>query len=74
MRSRLGAYARRCCVRPESRASDEHGAMTDAYEPQPDDHFTFGLWTVGNRGRDTFGGRAVHRSVRDSSAPNLVTA
>ena len=25
------------------------------YEPQPDDHFTFGLWTVGNRGRDPFG-------------------
>ncbi len=30
-------------------------AMTDVYEPQPEDHFTFGLWTVGNRGRDTFG-------------------
>ena len=29
--------------------------MTDAYEPQPGDHFTFGLWTVGNRGRDPFG-------------------
>jgi xylose isomerase len=29
--------------------------MTDAYQPQPDDHFTFGLWTVGNRGRDPFG-------------------
>jgi len=29
--------------------------MTDVYEPQPEDHFTFGLWTVGNRGRDTFG-------------------
>ncbi len=28
--------------------------MTE-YEPQPDDHFTFGLWTVGNRGRDPFG-------------------
>ena len=26
-----------------------------ALAPQPDDHFTFGLWTVGNRGRDTFG-------------------
>lgn len=23
--------------------------------PTPDDHFTFGLWTVGNRGRDPFG-------------------
>jgi xylose isomerase len=24
-------------------------------QPRPDDHFTFGLWTVGNRGRDPFG-------------------
>jgi xylose isomerase len=31
------------------------GFMSDIYEPRPDDHFTFGLWTVGNRGRDTFG-------------------
>ncbi len=29
--------------------------MTDAYTPQPGDKFTFGLWTVGNRGRDPFG-------------------
>ncbi len=29
--------------------------MTDAYRPVPSDHFTFGLWTVGNRGRDPFG-------------------
>lgn len=28
--------------------------MSD-YEPTPEDHFTFGLWTVGNRGRDPFG-------------------
>jgi xylose isomerase len=26
-----------------------------SYEPSPEDHFTFGLWTVGNRGRDPFG-------------------
>jgi xylose isomerase len=25
------------------------------YEPKPADKFTFGLWTVGNRGRDPFG-------------------
>ncbi|HWP99124.1 MAG TPA: xylose isomerase [Vicinamibacterales bacterium] len=25
------------------------------YEPRPEDKFTFGLWTVGNRGRDPFG-------------------
>ena len=44
--------------------------MTDAYKPQPGDKFTFGLWTVGNRGRDPFGfetrpaldpAEAVHR-------------
>jgi xylose isomerase len=26
-----------------------------SYEPTPADRFTFGLWTVGNRGRDPFG-------------------
>ena len=26
-----------------------------AYQPQKQDHFTFGLWTVGNPGRDPFG-------------------
>src|SRR4051812_25152317 len=29
--------------------------MADAYAPTPADKFTFGLWTVGNRGRDPFG-------------------
>jgi xylose isomerase len=29
--------------------------MTDPFEPTPADRFTFGLWTVGNRGRDPFG-------------------
>jgi xylose isomerase len=29
--------------------------MTDDYTPTPADRFTFGLWTVGNRGRDPFG-------------------
>ena len=29
--------------------------MNDAYEPRPEHRFTFGLWTVGNRGRDPFG-------------------
>src|SRR3954453_4313684 len=29
--------------------------MTDPYVPTPADKFTFGLWTVGNRGRDPFG-------------------
>jgi len=29
--------------------------MSDAFTPTPDDRFTFGLWTVGNPGRDPFG-------------------
>ena len=29
--------------------------MADEYTPTPADRFTFGLWTVGNRGRDPFG-------------------
>jgi xylose isomerase len=27
----------------------------DGYQPRPEHHFTFGLWTVGNPGRDPFG-------------------
>ena len=26
-----------------------------AFDPHPEHHFTFGLWTVGNIGRDPFG-------------------
>jgi xylose isomerase len=29
--------------------------MTDPFTPNPEHHFTFGLWTVGNPGRDPFG-------------------
>lgn len=35
-----------------------------SYEPQPEHKFTFGLWTIGNIGRDPFGG-----AVRDSLSP-----
>jgi len=28
---------------------------TNSYKPKSEDKFTFGLWTVGNRGRDPFG-------------------
>jgi xylose isomerase len=34
------------------------------YEPKPEHKFTFGLWTVGNRGRDPFGD-----AVRESLSP-----
>src|SRR6478752_250745 len=29
--------------------------MSDQFQPKPEHKFTFGLWTVGNRGRDPFG-------------------
>jgi xylose isomerase len=40
----------------------------DQYSPKPEDKFTFGLWTVGNRGRDPFGD-AVRGSI---GAPRIV--
>ncbi|MEW5931767.1 MAG: xylose isomerase [Gemmatimonadota bacterium] len=36
----------------------------DAYTPRPEHHFTFGLWTVANPGRDPFG-----EPVRDAVTP-----
>jgi xylose isomerase len=38
--------------------------MSTTYEPKPEHKFTFGLWTVGNIGRDPFGG-----PVRESKTP-----
>ena len=38
--------------------------MTDKFAPRPEDRFSFGLWTVANRGRDPFGD-----VVRDVLAP-----
>ena len=35
----------------------------NAFDPTPSDHFSFGLWTVGNPGRDPFGGPT--RAVQD---------
>ncbi len=29
--------------------------MADDYHPKPEHRFSFGLWTVGNPGRDAFG-------------------
>lgn len=41
--------------------------MDDAYTPKPEDRFTFGLWTVGNPGRDPFGG-----PVRETIPPTRI--
>jgi xylose isomerase len=39
----------------------------DVYTPRPEHHFTFGLWTVGNVGRDPFGD-----AVRPAIAPTRI--
>jgi len=47
----------------------EVDTMTDFtdYDPCPEDRFTFGLWTVGNPGRDPFG-----EAVREHLAPTHI--
>lgn len=44
---------------------------TDTYTPHPEDKFSFGLWTVGNRGRDPFGD-AVRPSLPPTDAVALL--
>ena len=36
-------------------SANKGAAVTDTYTPTPEHRFTFGLWTVGNPGRDPFG-------------------
>jgi xylose isomerase len=43
--------------------------MSDAFAPRPEHKFSFGLWTVGNRGRDPFGD-----AVRDPLPPEDAVA
>ncbi len=44
---------------------------TDAFVPRPEHKFTFGLWTVGNRGRDPFGD-AVRPTLSPPDAVRLL--
>jgi xylose isomerase len=39
----------------------------DSYQPRPENQFTWGLWTVGNRGRDPFGD-----AVRGTISPTRI--
>ena len=43
--------------------------MLGDYQPRPEHKFSFGLWTVGNRGRDPFGD-----AVRSALSPNEIVA
>jgi hypothetical protein len=44
-------------------------AKKDLYAPRPEDKFSFGLWTIGNRGRDPFG-----EAVRPTISPVDIVA
>src|SRR5215217_2690046 len=44
----------------------------DRFKPLPEHKFTFGLWTVGNRGRDPFGD-AVRPTLTPVDAVQLLT-
>jgi xylose isomerase len=43
--------------------------MSDRYSPRPEHKFSFGLWTIANRGRDPFGD-----AVRPTIPPNDIVA
>lgn len=45
----------------------------DLFKPQPEHKFTFGLWTVGNRGRDPFGD-AVRPALNPIDAVRMLAA
>src|SRR6266576_1899567 len=45
--------------------------VEDKYTPKPEHKFTFGLWTVGNRGRDPFGD-AVRPTLPPVEAAHLL--
>jgi xylose isomerase len=44
---------------------------SDAYAPRPEHRFTFGLWTIGNRGRDPFG-EAVRPTLTPLEAVHML--
>src|SRR5437016_14595664 len=53
-------FPHHACLRLTTRQSEPSIAGMvrsgkDAFQPRPEDHFTFGLWTVGNPGRDPYG-------------------
>src|SRR5215472_11700828 len=70
---RIGGSTRRCaaCGRHNLFAlTNAHSWRNhDKYSPRPEHKFSFGLWTVGNRGRDPFG-----EAVRPTVPPNDIVA
>src|SRR3989442_1630728 len=63
----IGTRTTDACIRRGERWPTEGRAtriMSAAYPPRPEDKFSLGVWTVGNRGRDPFGD-----AVRDPLPP-----
>src|SRR5437773_3623558 len=63
---RRAMYPKACRVAMRAGRRD---TMSDQYTPRPEHQFSFGLWTVGNRGRDPFGD-----VVRPALPPNDAVA
>src|SRR4026209_1681345 len=56
--TRIAGSTRRCAASPVECLRTrrlEKKLMPDQFTPRPEHKFSFGLWTVGNRGRDPFG-------------------
>src|SRR5438105_14880647 len=52
----IGACTRPCAESfRRTHAPKERTMADDRYQPRPEHQFSFGLWTVGNPGRDPFG-------------------
>src|SRR3972149_2815105 len=49
----------------KNRKKNQRSKLMSDYIPKPENKFTFGLWTVGNIGRDPFGG-----PVREQKTPD----
>ena len=47
---------------PASPSSERNFMSSDTFQPKPEHKFSFGLWTLGNRGRDPFG-EAVRAAI-----------
>src|SRR5438034_11588089 len=63
---RRAMYPKACRVAMRAGHRD---TMSDQYTPRPEHQFSFGLWTVRNRGRDPFGD-----VVRPALPPNDAVA
>src|SRR5579862_6064875 len=62
-----GTVGRESILKVSNPPTERTAASMSDYTPQKSDKFTFGLWTVGNRGRDPFGD-----AVRETIPPTRI--